>query len=93
MSEFTCANGHLMRASDVLCPECGGRLYAMDGRPDVTWAVSYRSKIIKVFCRECKAWIDEATVTVIDCQEWVDGTDRVTFRCPICLKTSQSARR
>ena len=32
MSEFTCANGHLMRSGQLRCPECGARLTYMDGK-------------------------------------------------------------
>jgi len=31
VSEFECINGHLMPAGSFRCPECGGRLYLMDG--------------------------------------------------------------
>ena len=31
MSEFACRNGHLMRSSDRVCPECGEPCYTMDG--------------------------------------------------------------
>ena len=31
MSEFECAQGHLMSASDRVCKICGGRAVRMDG--------------------------------------------------------------
>lgn len=31
MSEFECANGHLMKSGDITCPKCGARLARMDG--------------------------------------------------------------
>lgn len=34
MSEFACANGHLMRSGEYRCKICGGRLHTMDGMTD-----------------------------------------------------------
>jgi len=31
MSEFCCKNGHVMRARETHCPECGEPKYSMDG--------------------------------------------------------------
>ena len=31
MSEFTCKNGHQLRAGQYKCPICGGKLSYMDG--------------------------------------------------------------
>ena len=37
MSEFTCKNGHLMKARDRVCPECGNPAKYMDGHINDYW--------------------------------------------------------
>ena len=32
MSEFECANGHLMKSGEYICPICGARIGRMDGQ-------------------------------------------------------------
>ena len=34
MSEFCCWNGHLMKAGEFVCPQCGRELATMDGMTD-----------------------------------------------------------
>ena len=31
MSEFTCRNGHILKAGQNVCPKCGQGLHRMDG--------------------------------------------------------------
>jgi len=31
MSEFECANGHLLKSGEYICPICGEKLARMDG--------------------------------------------------------------
>lgn len=49
-------------------------------------------KIIKVYCKECKEWIDETTVEFVDICEGIQGEDLLTFICPTCKTKSQSRR-
>lgn len=50
-------------------------------------------KRINVYCRQCKAWIDEDTVDFLDIEEDFEGRDLMTFRCPTCKTISKSLRR
>ena len=47
---------------------------------------------IKVHCKKCDKWMDEALTVFIDISEGMQGEDRMTFRCPICKTVSTSTR-
>lgn len=44
MSEFACANWHIMRSGEVKCTECGGRVHYMDGLSSAAMARMERNE-------------------------------------------------
>lgn len=49
-------------------------------------------RTIKVYCKECKEWIEERKVTFENIEEDFQGKDILYFKCPGC-KTSQKSHR
>jgi len=47
---------------------------------------------VKVYCSECKEWIDELKVKFLNISEDMLGRDRLEFECPTC-KTKQESYR
>ena len=52
---------------------------------------AYSSRIIRVYCSDCKANRDEATVEFIDISEDPQGRDMMTFKC-VCGSKQRSLR-
>lgn len=46
---------------------------------------------ITVYCRKCKAWVDEKKVESLDIEEDIQGADILTFKCT-CGEVSKSRR-
>jgi RNase P subunit RPR2 len=51
----------------------------------------YRPEI-RVWCKECKEWIEESKTTFVDISEDIQGKDLLTFKCPTCHTEQQSHR-
>jgi hypothetical protein len=47
---------------------------------------------IKVYCKVCNQWYDEAKVMFINIEEGDRGQDIMTFKCPQCHSEQKSNR-
>lgn len=47
---------------------------------------------IKVYCKQCKEWMDESKVKFENIEEDIQGKDILYFECPVC-KTQQKSHR
>ena len=52
----------------------------------------YGQKVIRVYCKNCKDWMDEASVEFLNIEEGMMGEDRLTFKCPKCHSKQISVR-
>lgn len=59
---------------------------------DFTEADFTFEKTIRVHCKECDEWMDEATVEFLNIEEGMMGEDRMTFNCPKCKTKNTSMR-
>ena len=50
------------------------------------------TKVITVYCKECKARYDENKCDIHDCEEGDRGQDIVTFTCPFGHTDQRSTR-
>lgn len=47
---------------------------------------------IRVYCKGCKAWVDEDDTEFVDISEDIQGADILKFKCNDCGTISESRR-
>jgi hypothetical protein len=59
---------------------------------EISFYKNSRTKMIRVYCSDCKEWMDEKEVSFENIEEDFQGRDILTFKCSKCKNIQQSLR-